>query len=129
MPVRVHVEGDLLHIDFSGVITGRDLIDGTAAVRVLEETGSRVPDRTADLSETTAWEIGFAEMDQFVAARKAVTFRNTFKTAIIAPQPVQIGFARMFQLLNNHPQITIEVFSDLASAKAWLATPSAPAYS
>lgn len=33
------------------------------------------------------------------------------------------GFARMFQILNDHPQIEIRIFPAIAEAEAWLAEP------
>jgi hypothetical protein len=45
------------------------------------------------------------------------------KSAIVAPMPVQVGFARMFQILNDHPQIEVQLFATLAEAEAWLVSP------
>jgi hypothetical protein len=39
----------------------------------------------------------------------------------VAGRPIGKGYARMFQALNDHPQITIEVFSDRETALRWLA--------
>jgi hypothetical protein len=33
-----------------------------------------------------------------------------------------MGFARMFQILNEHPQVTVRIFEDETSARAWIAT-------
>jgi hypothetical protein len=52
--------------------------------------------------------------------RKAQTLANAVKSAIVAPQPIHLGFARMFQILNEHPQIAIEIFSTGQAAEAWL---------
>jgi hypothetical protein len=46
---------------------------------------------------------------------------NPVKTAIVAPKPVHVGFARMFQILTDHPQIIVEVFATVVAAEAWLA--------
>jgi len=42
------------------------------------------------------------------------------KSAIVAATPVQVGYARMFQMLNEHPSVTVEIFGDLPTAVAWL---------
>jgi hypothetical protein len=55
-------------------------------------------------------------MRTFAEHRKAQTLANPVKSAAVAPQPVHVGFARMFQTLNEHPQITIEIFSSLRDA-------------
>ena len=53
-------------------------------------------------------------------ARRRRTFPNSFKTTIIAMEPVHFGFARMFQALNDHAQIAVSIFDDDADALAWL---------
>jgi hypothetical protein len=42
------------------------------------------------------------------------------RTALVAVTPVQLGIARMFQTLNDHPLIELRVFSDREAAVAWL---------
>ena len=45
---------------------------------------------------------------------------NPIKTAILASNLVQFGFARMFQALNDHPQIVVAIFGDDEDALRWL---------
>jgi hypothetical protein len=42
------------------------------------------------------------------------------KSAIVAATPVQVGYARMLQMMNDHPGVTVEIFDDLPAAIAWL---------
>jgi hypothetical protein len=37
--------------------------------------------------------------------------------------PMHVGFARMFQILFDHPQIEVQLFATPAEAEAWLANP------
>jgi len=54
-----------------------------------------------------------------------VRLKNYIKSAIVANNPSQFGFARMFQTLNDNPQIEIRIFPAAESAMEWLtATPS-----
>lgn len=31
-----------------------------------------------------------------------------------------LGYARMFRILNEHPQVTVRIFEDETEARAWL---------
>jgi hypothetical protein len=52
--------------------------------------------------------------------RRRATLRNPVKSAIIASDIVRFGFARMFQTLNDNPQIVVAIFGDDESASQWL---------
>jgi len=52
--------------------------------------------------------------------RRTVALQHPIRSAIVAPTPVSFGFARMFQTLNDHPQIAISIFSTVEAAEAWL---------
>jgi hypothetical protein len=41
-------------------------------------------------------------------------------SAIVVSQPVQLGYARMFQTLNEHPRVTMRIFEDVVAAREWL---------
>ena len=121
MPCRVHFEGETLCIDFSGVVTNQDFAEFVPVVEELERGRSSVPHRISDLSQTSGLNIGFSDVFALAERRKATRFSNSFKSAIIAIQPAHVGLARMFQILNEHPQITIKIFPDLPAAQAWIA--------
>lgn len=126
MPVRSELVGEILHVTFSGLLTREDL--GRVGEQVLEIEG---PDgflhpRLIDISSITAASIGFDAVSRLTDQRRGVTLPNATKSAIVAREPLQLGFARMFQNLNDHPQITVEVFRDRAAVMSWLAVPPAP---
>lgn len=77
-----------------------------------------IPHRISDLTRASGLNVGFPVLFTFTERRKTLRFRNAFKSAIVAPQTVHRGLARMFQPLNEHPPITIEIFPDLAVAQA-----------
>ena len=45
---------------------------------------------------------------------------SPIRSALVASKPVQFGFARMFQMLNDNPRIQIRIFSGLEEAEQWL---------
>jgi hypothetical protein len=121
MACRIYIEDEIVRIDFSGEITKEDLVEGLVAIEEIESRVTPVPHRIADLTPILSSANRFPEILKLSAARKAKRFPNEFKTALVAPTPVALGTARMFQTLNDHPQITVRIFPDLAAAKAWLA--------
>jgi hypothetical protein len=123
MACNVYLEDGIIRIDFSAVVSTRDFSELTPTVEALERTTDTVPHRITDFSQSEGMNVGFPEIMALAVRRKAQHFPNSFKSAVVAPQPVQVGIARMFQMLNDHPKITIEVFPDLPSALAWLAAP------
>ena len=62
-----------------------------------------------------------------IAARRKATFlKNSIKSAVVAPRPVSAGFSRMYQMLNDHPQVQIEIFGAEDDAVAWLMAGNGP---
>ena len=112
----------LLYVTFTGTITEADL--DKVAVDVLEiETASPViPHRISDLSMVTDVGIDFSSIPFTGFQRRMETkIANPIRVRhSVASRPEHVGFARMFQTVNRHPQITIRIFPDAASALAWL---------
>jgi hypothetical protein len=89
-------------------------------LETLEAASPVVPHRLTDLSAVTDVQLTSEEMRHFAARRKALRFANSFRSAIVAVDDLHLGYARMFQILNDHPEITVRVFRDVAAAEAWL---------
>lgn len=79
-----------------------------------------VPHRLIDLSQVIGTRTSFLDMMALVEERKAQIFANASKSAIVVTRPVNLGFARMFQILNDHPQLDIRIFTTVAAAEDWL---------
>ena len=120
MAVDWSYDGVLVHVTFSDAITPADLTDVMQFVLDLEDRLARAPSRLVDLGPSTTLAIGFSDMANLVHVRRVHPPRNPIRTAVITHSASQQGFARMFQTLNDHPSITIAVFTDRASARAWL---------
>jgi hypothetical protein len=114
-------ENGILRIDFTGTMTNHDLFVWEEELERIERSAPVVPDRLSDLGPAERIEIDFHGVLALALARRRIIFKNSFKSAIVAPDFVRFGFARMFQTLNDHPQITIAIFSDVAGALDWLA--------
>lgn len=120
MPYRLTQEPTFLRISLSGQVSLTDLKGALVELETLEASQPRMTNRLVDLTDVTTSEIVGGDIFAIAQRRKAKSYPNSFYTAIVAPRPAQFGFARMFQTLNNHPLITIRVFTEEAEALAWL---------
>jgi hypothetical protein len=59
-------------------------------------------------------------MARFAGDRKRRSLARGVKTAILVGSNLAFGFARMYQELIEHPQITVGVFRNRDAALAWL---------
>jgi hypothetical protein len=120
MPVEVTKDPAFIRVTISGVFADADLRAIADALAVLESDRSSTPPRLTDMRAVTELQIGYAGVSTLAELRRRTTFDNAFKSAIVVATPAQRGMARMFQTLNDHPKISIEIFDDEASAVAWL---------
>jgi hypothetical protein len=63
---------------------------------------------------------------QLAAIRSKAQIKNPIRSAIVAILPLQIGLSRMFQILNEHPDIHVEIFQNREDAMTWLEGGPAP---
>ena len=119
MPFRIETKSPFLRIVAEGRITGADLADLLGEVEHVEEGLQRIPDRVIDFS-AVALDTNFRTMLELASRRVSRVFPNSFRSAIVAPTPATMGFARMFQTLNDNPQIVVAIFGDDESALQWL---------
>ena len=120
MPFQSRLEDGMLRLSFLGAVTNHDLVRLLDEITRLEAACSVIPDRLVDMRQVDRLEIDVTGVLGLADARRRRTFPNSFKTAIIATEPVHFGFARMFQTLNDHAQIAVSIFADDADALRWL---------
>lgn len=120
MPFRITTEPDFLRMKISGTFTRAELVTFMAEVEAIEQRSARIPDRLVSDLSLISGDVGVIEFLDLAARRKAQTFRNSFKTALVASTPVGLGMSRMFQILNDHPQIQIAIFETEREATLWL---------
>jgi len=114
------LEADIIRLTMSGALTPQDLIGIMRDADEIEKDMDPVPDRISTMTAVTDVQVGYPEVRAFAWHRRKIQFPNVFRSAIVASTPVQRGIARMFQTLNDNPQIVIQIFDDEATALAWL---------
>src|SRR5262245_61336565 len=108
MPFEIRNEGDYLLAMMTGVVTAEDLHGLVDEAETLEEGMSTVLDRIVDMTSVLRFHFESRAVVEIAERRRARRFPNSFKSALIAERPVARGLARMFQILNDHPQIEIK---------------------
>ena len=86
------------------------------------------PNRLHDLSGVEEFQIQFNEINYVSSRWRNVPLKNPVKAAFVAPRTIQLGYARMFQTLNQNPRVEIQIFLSTDYAWAWLKTPPLPSF-
>ena len=120
MAYVIAMETDLLRVTLSDALTPEDLTGIMRDADEIEKDLDPVPDRITTVHGVSDIQVGYREVRAFAWHRRELVFPNVFRSAIVVKTPVQRGIARMFQTLNDNPQIHIEIFDDEAQALTWL---------
>ncbi len=93
-------------------------------LRVIEDASPTSINRVTDMTDVAGSSLNFETMEDFVATRRHVELKNPIRSAVIAPGLLAYGLARMFQSLNDNPQIEVKLFKVLDEALAWVGNSS-----
>jgi hypothetical protein len=119
MPFEISDEGNFYSARLFGVLDRADLNAVTREVERLEDEGT-MKDRLTDLTSVDRIDVGFEEVFALAQKRAHRVVTTPIRSALVATRPVQFGFARMFQMLNDNPRIQIRIFGSLQEAQQWL---------
>ena len=120
MPYELSNDIGTLIIKMSGTLTRSDLEALAREVIALERNGTHTPPRIADMRELSDIAIGFPEMSQFADRTRNRPLERPVRSGIVVANTLQRGFARMFQILNEHPRVTVAIFENFDDARAWV---------
>jgi hypothetical protein len=120
MPYQTCYDGPILVVRFFGTVTESDLVGSADEVMALEDRGRNTRPRLTDLRGISDSPVGYAEVANIADRVGYRPLASPIRSAFLVDRPVQLGFARMFQTLNRHPQVTIGIFEDEAAARHWL---------
>ena len=119
MPFEISDEGSFHSARLFGVLDRADLDAVMQEVERLEDEGV-IRDRLTDLTSLERIDVGFEEVFALAVKRGERKVPAPIRSALVANRPVQFGFARMFQMLNDNPRIQIRIFGNLEEARRWL---------
>lgn len=120
MPFSTRIDDGVLYTALFGHVTSGDLRDLIEVVADIERSMPEAPSRVTDLRGISGRDLGFAAVVDMVDRRRRDPPRNPVRSAIVATSLVTIGFARMFQTLNDTPKVTVEIFSTPEEADRWV---------
>ena len=118
MPFEIHDDGGFYFARLFGVLDRDDLDAVMAEIERLEDIVTK--DRLTDLTALERIDVGFEEVFALAMRRAQRQITTPIRSALVASKPVQFGFARMFQMLNDNPRIQIRIFGNLTEAEQWL---------
>ena len=121
MAIEVRMVDDIMHVRLHGALTSEDLLVLGNEVLAIEHAMAVPPSRITDMTGLESLQIAFPEIHALAERRRTMPLAAPIKSAIVAGTDVQYGMARMYQTLNDHPEITLEIFRDRAAALEWLA--------
>ena len=119
MPFEISDEGNFHSARLFGVLDRVGLDAVTQEVERLEDAGA-LKDRLTDLTAVDRIDVGFEEVFALAQRRAHRRVASPIKSALVVNRPVQFGFARMFQMLNDNPRIQIRIFGTVEEAAQWL---------
>jgi hypothetical protein len=123
MPFELTTPGTILFARVFGVFDARDLNRLATEAEIAEATHPVSLDRITDLTAVAQFEVGFQEIYDFAVRRRVQRFSRVVRSAIIVQKSVQYGIARVYEALNENPEIQIRILQGVAEAKEWFADP------
>jgi hypothetical protein len=122
MAFELKIENNVIDITFQGRITFQDFEDIANESEKVEAQYSVSPDRILDFSLSDGLDLPSSALEVYADRRRKAPLKNHIKSAVVAPSPLFYGLSRMFQALNDNPQITVQIFTDKNRALEWLSS-------
>lgn len=122
MPFEILEQDGYFQLRLFGVVVEEDLLRAGVLVQEIEARPGGAQNRITDLTSVDEIVIGFPEVLAAAQRRTAAPLVSHIKSAFIARQPIHVGYARMFQTLNENPNIELRVVETLEEALRWFAS-------
>jgi hypothetical protein len=119
MPFELTTPGAILFARIFGVFTPLELNQLATEAEIAEASQPISLDRITDLTAVERFEVGFREIYSFAIRRSKQRFSRVVKSAIVVHEPVQFGIARIYEALNENPQIELRILRNVAEATEW----------
>jgi hypothetical protein len=123
MPFELTTPSATLFARVFGTFTAPELNHLASEAEIVEASHPVSLDRITDLTAVERFEVGFREIFYFAIRRSAQRFSRVVKSAIIVQEPMQLWIARVYEALNDNPQIQIRILRSVTEANEWFADP------
>ena len=122
MSHQISHQNGVMVISLIESITPADLHQIGESLQLVDTTFTPLPDRLIDLRTVKQVDVTFEAVKAFAGHRNDCTLRHAVRAAILAPDDLHFGMARMFKSLSENPRIHLQIFRDYASALSWLSS-------
>ncbi|MGE3275085.1 MAG: hypothetical protein AB7O67_08220 [Vicinamibacterales bacterium] len=120
MPYSVAVEDGIARVRFWGVLTRGELQAALDALEALEVEPGPSLNRLIDSSRVERRDVDWRDYADAVRQRKTLVLKNPVRAAILTLRAVDMGSARSFEMMHDHPQIALRLCASEEEALAWL---------
>jgi hypothetical protein len=110
----------ILFITFPDTLSDNDFRIINEEIAIMEEGYSTVPNFIVNLNNVKTFNGDYYSIQKLAKQRAKISFPNNIYEAILVTNDFQMGFARMYQTVNDNPQLTIKIFKDEAKAIEWV---------
>jgi hypothetical protein len=124
MPFELTTPGSVLFARVFGVFTATELNHLADEAEIAEASHPVSLDRITDLTAVEQFAVGFREIYYFAIRRSKQRFSRVVKSALVVQEPVQHGIARIYEALNENPQIELRILRSVTEAVVWFAEPT-----
>lgn len=76
--------------------------------------------RVIDLAQLESFDYDAFRLIRLCSQMSLKAVPETYRCALVATSPLSNALARMWQMLNGHSQVIIEIFSELDQANEWI---------
>jgi hypothetical protein len=121
VPVRheIDIERGLARVLYEGRCTVQELA-ATSEALLRDPDYQHVTRQLADLSACTAFDVPAEELRDLAHHVSVADQRAAVRLAVVAPQEVMFGMARLYAAHREPSPMEVRVFRDRAEALAWL---------
>ncbi|MFL6619705.1 MAG: hypothetical protein ACJ8MH_13965 [Povalibacter sp.] len=119
MPFEVTDQQNYMLIRLYGAVTGAELLEAAQGMSAIEARHVAI-DRVTDLNGMEELHFDYLDVDAVAQIRRSLPFKSPIRSAIVASRPLHVGYARMFQTLNDNPAIEVRIVPSMDEAFAWL---------
>jgi hypothetical protein len=119
MPFELTTPDAILFARVFGVFTAPELNHLAWEAEIAEASHPVSLDRITDLTAVERFEVGIREVYYFAVRRSKQRFSRVVKSAIIVREPAQHAIARVYESINENPQIQVRILRSLTEAKEW----------
>jgi hypothetical protein len=110
----------ILFVTFPETLSNNDFRLINKEIEIIEEEYSVIPNFIVSLNNVKTFIGDYFSVQELARQRAEITYPNNIMEAILVTNDFQMGFARMYQTVNDNPQLTIKIFKDEVKAVDWI---------